>query len=339
VLDEQQWQRFSLDGYLPLGRVLTGPELEALRARADELARGTVVAGAAGGEADGGLAEAGAAATGEVSERPRVLQGLEHDEVFRPLVAHQLFLEVCGRMYAPHAAVSVFHAMVLEDPAGAGEEGVAAWSQDGGEDWQLDRDPLVTLWVALDDAAGAGRIEAVRGSHRSGLLSARGGELSEQDAAIHCDADRLVALEVPEGHALLLHSWLIRRASANRSATPRRAFTGCYLDGRTINVTSGSHYPVVAGTVDQAPHPYIGTLASDRAAAAENARVAQERAASLESELAAVRERCEAAEGELRSLEDERERASRERTRLPGRAAQWLRSLRHRGSGAAPTVE
>jgi hypothetical protein len=52
-----------------------------------------------------------------------------------------------------------------------------------------------------------------------------------------------------------------------------------------------------------------------------------------------VRARCEAAEDELRTLEAERERASRERTGLPGRAAQWLRSLRHRGSGAAPTVE
>jgi predicted nucleic acid-binding Zn-ribbon protein len=83
----------------------------------------------------------------------------------------------------------------------------------------------------------------------------------------------------------------------------------------------------------------MGTLASDRAAAVENAQVAQERAAGLESELAVVRARCEAAEDELRTLEAERERASRERTGLPGRAAQWLRSLRHRGSGAAPTVE
>jgi hypothetical protein len=325
VLDEQQWQRFSIDGYLPLGRVLTGPELQALRGRADELASGAAVVGAAGdGEAQGG-------------ERLRVVEGLEHDDVFRPLVAHQLFLEVCARMYAPHAAVSVFHAIVLEEGASGGEETVAPWRQDGGDGWQLDRDPLVTLWVALDDAVGAARIEAVRGSHRSGLLSARGGELSEADAAVHCDAEGIVALEVPEGHALLLHSWLIRRRSANRSATPRRAFTGCYLDGRTINVTSGSHYPVVAGAVDQAPHPYIGTLASDRATAAESARVAQERAASLESELAAVRERCEAAEGELRA--QAAERASSERPRLPGRAAQWLRSLRHRGSGAAPTVE
>jgi hypothetical protein len=126
----------------------------------------------------------GPAASGEVRERLRVVEGLEHDDVFRPLVAHQLFLEVCERMYAPHAPVSVFHAMVLEDPASAGEETVAAWRQDGGEDWQLDRDPLVTLWVALDDAAGAGAIEAVgagrgdslrRGPHRCarGSLGAR----------------------------------------------------------------------------------------------------------------------------------------------------------------------
>ena len=330
VLDEQQWQRFSLDGFLHLGRVLTGPELDALRERAGDLATGTVhneqVVMAL--ESVGAAGEPAAAAAEPDSPGYRQIQGLEHDDVFLPLVAHPLFLEVCARMYAPHAPISVFSATVLNKPAG--QETALPWRQNGGTDWQLDRDPLVTIWVALDDAtAASGCVEAVRGSHRGGLLTADGGTLSEQDAELHCDPELIVPLELPSGHAVLLHSWLIHRSGVNESAAPRRAFAGCYMDGRTISVSTGKHFSIVAGTVDKAPYPYIGQLERDRAAYAESVRIAEEHAVSLESELAALNERCELAETNVRTLEAELERTHRAHNRLPGRAANWLRSLLH----------
>jgi phytanoyl-CoA hydroxylase len=258
VIDEQQWQRFSIDGFLHLGRVLTGPELEALRERAGELAAGTLHNDRVVMALEGGGEAASAGAHGY-----RQIQGLEHDDVFRSLVAHPLFLEVCARMYAPHAAVSVFSATVLNEPGG--QTAATPWRQNGGSAWQLDRDPLVTIWVALDDATIAnGCVEAVRGSHRNGLLSADGGALSEQETELYCDPEQVVALELPCGHAVLLHSWLIHRAAANASSQSRRAFAGCYLDGRTINISTGQHYAVVAGTVDQSPYPFIGQLERDR---------------------------------------------------------------------------
>ena len=103
VIDEQQWQRFSIDGFLQLGRVLTGPELEALRERADALAAGTVVndgvvmALERTAEADAATAAPGTAAEPDAVGY-RQIQGLEHDDVYRSLVAHPLFLEVCARM-------------------------------------------------------------------------------------------------------------------------------------------------------------------------------------------------------------------------------------------------
>jgi hypothetical protein len=306
ILDEAQWQRFSLAGFLDLGRVLTSVESDALRERADDLA-----------------------ASG------RELGGLEHDELFRPLVAHQLFLEICARMYAPHAPVAVLRAEVIT-------EDVAAWRQGEGAGRELDRDPLVTVLVALDDAtAQSGAIEAIRGSHRRGLLADEGGTLSDESAAIHCDPGLVVPLELACGHALLLHNWLIHRLAAGRSSPSRRVFSGCHIDGRTISLLTGEHFPLVAGAVDESPYPYIGQLENDRVALAERCRAAEERTRSLESEVSALRERCELAEARVRSLEVDPEGPQvepesaqdapqrSERVRLPARAAHWLRSLLH----------
>ena len=326
LLDETQWQHFSLDGFLHLGPVLASPEVGELRDRADDLAMGRaqnagvlMALDAAGSEGDPpGLVSGFDRGTLAYRE----IQGLEYDDVFRPLVTHPLFLEICARLYAPHAAISMFRGMVINKPAGQGT--AIAWHQNGGARWHLDRDPLVTIWVALDDATlESGCVEAIRGSHRGGLLSADGGTLSQERAAIHCDEDLVVALEVKSGHAVLLHNWLIHRSGVNRTSAPRRAFSGCYMDGRTISVLTGSHFPVVAGTVDEAPYPYISQLETDSAANAESVQAAQEKAASLEAEVAELRERCEAAETQLRSLEEERDGANRAPRRLPN----WLRSL------------
>jgi hypothetical protein len=333
VIDEQQWQRFSIDGFLQLGRVLTGPELEALRERADALAAGTVVNdGVVMALERTAEADAATAAPGTATEPDAVgyrqIQGLEHDDVYRSLVAHPLFLEVCARMYAPHAAVSVFSATVLGEPGG--QETAPGWRQNGGPDWQLDRDPVVTIWVALDDCTAAnGCVEAVRGSHRDGLLRADGGVLSEQETERHCDPQLIVPLELPSGHAVLLHSWLIHRCRPNASPSPRRAFAGCYMDARTISVATGRHFPVVAGSVDQSPYPYVGALEHDRKALAASLAIAETHAGSLQSQVAALGERCELAETNVRTLEEELERTRRAHNRLPGRAANWLRSLLH----------
>jgi hypothetical protein len=330
ILAEEQWQRFSLDGYLELGLVLTSNEVDELRGRAEDFAAGRVHNEHVRVALDAAAVPAGApGAAMEGTPRYRKIEGLEHDELIRSYLANQLLLEVCARMYAPHAPISVFRATIMNRPAEQGT--VLPWHQNGGNSWRLDRDPLVTLWIALDEATVEnGCIEAVRGSHHTGLVSLQGRPLSAEDAAIHCDPELVVPLEVKAGHAILLHNWLIHRSSVSRSFAPRRAFSGSLIDGRTLDVTTGSHFPLVAGTIDETPYPYIGQLESDLAAYAESLRLALERATGLESEIAELRERMEAAELRARSLGFEWEGSELARGRSPRGGAKWLRSLFHR---------
>jgi len=262
-LTEDQWAAFHRDGFLHLGQVLTDDEVERLKQRADDLAAGRVRNEQVLLQMDtGGAYEELPEAVERLAGGTRLyrkIQGLEFDDEFVHLVRHPRFLEVCARIYGPHVPLSIFRAMVMNKPAGQGT--VLPWHQDGGDVWGLDREPLVTIWTALDPATTAnGCMECVRGSHRLGLLTDFGSTLSDADAAAHCPPDAVVPLEVPAGHAVLMHNWLIHRSGVNPSPIPRRAVTICYLDGRTRTVHTGTHLPMVAGAVNPAPLPYVREL-------------------------------------------------------------------------------
>src|SRR5215218_1604004 len=125
MLSQAQWDDFSRDGYLRLGRVLDDAQVAALCARAYDLALGTVVNESVRLQLDTGgayeaLPEAVERLDGGGTIRYRTIQGLEADEVFWPLVSHPQSIAVCARAYGPHAAISIFRAMVMNKPAGQG---------------------------------------------------------------------------------------------------------------------------------------------------------------------------------------------------------------------------
>lgn len=298
MLTESQWSDYLRDGYLRLGPVLSPEEVEALCARADELALGRRTFPELELQLDtGGDYEqlAGAVHAFESGTlRYRKIQGLQHDPLFARLLAQPLFAEICARHYGGHAPVSIFRAMVMNKPAGQGT--YLPWHQDGGDVWKLDRDPLVTTWVALDPATRAnGCVEVVPGTHRLGLLTTFGSTLTPEDAERHCPADAVLPLEVEPGHALLLHNWLIHRSGINPSPVPRRAFSACYMDGRTLGTLTGQRYPMVFGE-EPGDHRFVEHLRGERRVLSESLRQAQEFAASLQEENAQLRRMREEAE-------------------------------------------
>ncbi len=288
MLTEQQWDDYDRDGFLHLGKVLEAEEVEALQRRADDLALGNLRNPNVQMQLDTGGAYDELAEIVPGFDRGTVLyrkiQGLESDDLYSRLVRHPLFLDICAHEYGPHAPVSIFRAMVMNKPAGQGT--VLPWHQDGGAVWALDRDPLVTIWIALDPATQAnGCVEIVPGTHRLGLLSTFGSTISEEDAARHCPPERIQPLEVEAGHAVLLHNWLIHRSGVNPSPVPRRAFTSCYMDGRTQSILTGNYFPLVAGSLPADPYPYVRQLRDDCVTLREMRGEAERYAKSLEEEL------------------------------------------------------
>lgn len=314
MIKESAWQDFLRDGFLHLGRVLEEKEVEALKQRADDLAMGVVSnpdlqiqLGAAGD--DDGLPEVASAF--EHGARPYIIQGLETDELFLRLIQKPAFREVCARMYGKHASVSISRAMLMNKMVGQGT--ILPWHQDGGNVWALDRDPLVTIWVALDDATtGHGCLDCIPGSHHLGLLCQSGSILSGGDVELNCPEDRVHPLEVKAGHALLLHNWLIHRSGADPSSAPCRVFTMCCMDGRTRSTLTGNRFPIIAGSLPEGSDHFLNQLLNERAALQQSAREAETYAKSLEADNQILRQMREEAESYALSLEADRARILQE---------------------------
>lgn len=336
MLTESQWSDYLRDGYLRLGPVLSPEEVAVLCARADELALGSRTFPELELQPDTGGDYEQLPGAVHAFERGtllyRKIQGLQHDPLFARLLRQPLFAEICARHYGAHAPVSIFRAMVMNKPAGQGT--YLPWHQDGGDVWKLDRDPLVTTWVALDPATRAnGCVEVVPGTHRLGLLTTFGSTLTPEDAERHCPADAVLPLEVEPGHALLLHNWLIHRSGINPSPVPRRAFSACYMDGRTVGTLTGRHFPMVFGE-EPAEHRFVEHLRGERRVLSESLRQAQEFAASLQEENAQLRRMREEAERYALTLE-----AARDEPAHADRQRGWtgrLRGLARRLRTAAP---
>lgn len=304
-LTEAQWEAFQRDGFVRLGPVVDAQRLAALCRRADDLALGRVRNAAIQLQRDtGGDYESLPGAVSQAEQSSilyRKIQGLEGDDLFAELLDHPLFHDLCARLYGPHAPLSIFRAMVMNKPAGQGT--VLPWHQDGGDVWALDRDPLLTVWVALDPATLAnGCMEFVPGSHRQGLLSREGSTLAATAAARHCPPDRVLPIEVEAGHAVAFHNWLIHRSGVNPSARPRRAFTACFMDGRTLSVLTGNPFPLLAGSEAPRIHPYVQQARTDSALLRASLEEATAYARSLEQEVERQRAAVHALESQAAGL-------------------------------------
>lgn len=239
-ITDAQWDQYERDGYLRLGKLLSDEELEGLSARIDDIMLGKArvnydrmlmqLDSATGKYEDAGVQSRGfKGATLEY----RKIQELEFDPLFLAYMQKPVFEHVCQRVYGPHTPVAAFRAMFMNKPARKGT--FLPWHQDR---WTfLDRDPLITVWTALDPATiQNGCVQVVPGSHKFGLINPSHGSgfLTPEQAAKLATKDKIIHLELKAGECALLHNYTLHASDVNRSEIPRRAFSVCYMDARTV---------------------------------------------------------------------------------------------------------
>ena len=153
TLSENQWREYKSQGYLCLGKVLTDEELATLQQRIDE-----IMMGSAPLDYDRMLMQLDQPGTGILGPQTkghkgatlgyRKIQDLELDPHFLAYMQKPLFRHICARVYDKDTDIACFRAMFMNKPAKEGTH--LQWHQDR---WSyLDRDPLVTIWTALDPA-------------------------------------------------------------------------------------------------------------------------------------------------------------------------------------------
>jgi phytanoyl-CoA dioxygenase PhyH len=252
-ITEQQWHSYDEVGYLKLGKLLCDDDLTALQRRIDDIMLGT-----AGGIDYAKIMMQLDSGTGRYEDAPeqtrghkgatlayRKIQDLEHDPLFLQYLQQPIFREICRRVYGADVPIACFRAMFMNKPAHQGT--LLPWHQDR---WtHLDRDPLITLWTALDPATIAnGCVQVIPATHRRGLINPQhsSGFLTPEQSAAELRRAEPIALELKPGEAVLLHNYLLHSSDVNRTPIPRRAFSVCYMDART----QGGTFTRVFGTDD-----------------------------------------------------------------------------------------
>ncbi len=247
LLSNEQWQRYEHDGYLLLGQVLSNDELAALQQRIDDIMLGKADIDYNRllmqlDSKDGQYQNAGVQSKGfkGATLAYRKIQDLEYDSLFMEYMQRPLFRDICEKVYGDGTPVAAFRAMFMNKPAHQGT--LLPWHQDRW--YYLDRDPLITVWTALDPATIAnGCVEIIPESHTWGLLNPEhvSGYLSEEQAEQASASGKGVYLELKAGEAVLLHNWLLHRSDTNSTDIARRAFSVCYMDAQT-QASNGDHY-------------------------------------------------------------------------------------------------
>ena len=236
----EQWHQFDQEGYLRIGTIASDDLLQSMQLRIDDIMLGQAEIDYQRtlmqlDSVDGRYESAGVQNRGHKGSTLayRKIEQLERDPVFRAYLSLPVFEEAARRFYGDRP-VGVFRAMMMNKPAGRGT--VLPLHQDR---WRaLDRDPVLTVYTALDDATPEnGCVEIIPGTHHQLLNPAHGnGFLTPEMALEFTDDPRRIPMTLKAGEVVLMHNWMLHSSGINKTSQPRRAFSVCYMDGETMNL-------------------------------------------------------------------------------------------------------
>jgi len=251
TISDTQWQQYQRDGYLHLGRMLDGGQLKAMQDRIDAIMLGEAPVDYKRmlmqlDSETGDYENAGEMSRGHKGRTLgyRKIQDLEYDPIFLAFMQRPIFRDLCARVHGPQTPIDCFRAMFMNKPANKGT--FLPWHQDRWK--QFDRDPQITIWLALDPATVEnGCVQLIPGSHHA-LINPdhHSGFLTKEQVAHWCTDDKRIFLELEPGEAALLHNWTLHGSDVNRSSQSRRAFSVCYMDANTVD-EKGERYSRIFG--------------------------------------------------------------------------------------------
>jgi hypothetical protein len=221
-------------GWARVGRVFDERTLESLRCRSNDIMMGRVHVPGLFFQHDSATGRYEDLPYGEgwvgPSEAYRKIEKLERDPLFRAVIECELFERIVRRVI--EGDVVLYRAVLFTKPASGGSP--LPWHQDGGEFWGLDRDPILQIWTAIDDApTGGGCVEVLPGSHVAGLATRLGGVVPKELVAEARAEARAVALPAHAGEVLLIHNHVWHRSQPTTLGQARRALTVCYMTAET----------------------------------------------------------------------------------------------------------
>ncbi|MGH2350109.1 MAG: phytanoyl-CoA dioxygenase family protein [Chloroflexota bacterium] len=227
-LTQQQVTHYQEAGFLIIENILHPDELQAMRARADEIARGELPAGSRiRRQVEPGVVRGEQQAeTYEDSLRKMTGLALGGDEVFLSHALRPRIVECITALLGPN--LTLYQDQLFMKPSRVGSR--QPYHQDQPAGFYIDPpEALVTVWTALDDSTEAnGCLRYLPGTHKLGPLT------KDQRAAYEARAaEGQLSGEVPlvlrAGGCGIHHGWLLHASDVNRSDQRRRGYAMHYV--------------------------------------------------------------------------------------------------------------
>ena len=257
LISEQQWRQFDSEGFvvLPASQVFeSAEELGLLQRRLNEIMLGVAdvpyekmmmqLDSTTGSYADAGEQTLGFKGA---TLRYRKIQNLEHDPDIMEYLRKPIFREACARVYSPETPIASFRTMFFSKPCRLDDDTPGGtrlpWHQDR---WKLlDRDPLLNVYLALDEATReSGCVQIIPRSHHRGVInpSHHSAFLTDEQIAAHAsDSTQMLDLVLRPGETCLMHNWVVHCSGTNATAAPRRALSVSFMDARSHLASAPLH--------------------------------------------------------------------------------------------------
>ena len=227
ALNEDQRNFFADNGYLPYGRVLDDAEVEGLRQRSEEIARGRVEH-VPPRFVQLEAAFRGAAAAGDRLDQLRKMTHLcYYDELFEASARKSSIVDPIEDLLGPNIKLYCDQLMMKSRFNGT----VTDWHQDSVAWPQFAPQDHVSCWVALDDATlDNGCMTVIPGSHKWGPIARD----QRERFLRHPCLPEPVPVEVPAGHCMFHHGLNFHRTGANSTPNRRRGLALHYMRAETM---------------------------------------------------------------------------------------------------------
>ena len=241
ALTEEQINRFWIDGYLSIGKVLQDDEIELLRREYDiELERArrgqTSFRNLSIDDTDDLDAknEAG-------TQMLQIMQMCEHNIHFRRLLYDDRILDMAEDLVGPN--IQLFHDQALFKPAHHG--GPVHWHQDNAY-WRCSPPNLVSCWLTLDDVdIHNGAMQFIPGSHFRSVEHERAADTNALlDMGDRIDESEAVVVALPAGGVTLHHCQTLHYTAPNVTDNQRRAFAIHFMNPGTTSLRENAYLDV-----------------------------------------------------------------------------------------------
>jgi phytanoyl-CoA hydroxylase len=230
-LSEAQVAQFHEQGFLIIEHLLEAEELEAMRKRAEEIARGELPEGSRvkrqvepavqRGEQD--------AQSYELSLRKMTGLALGGDPVFEAHARRPRIVEMISALLGPDLTLYQDQLFMKAPLVGSRQP----YHQDQPAGFYIDPpEALVTVWTGLDESTEEnGCLRYLPGSHKLGPLTRE--QRAEWEArSLAGEMTEDVPLVLPPGGCGIHHGWLLHASDVNRSPLRRRGYATHYVSSR-----------------------------------------------------------------------------------------------------------